>query len=68
MAENATGGAPALSYERNFPPADKLSLAIAFVPMHQWGGLYDPQTALCRGTLFMGLDLPFIGEEAVSNG
>ena len=47
---------------------DSLPLAMAYVPMQRWGELYTPSVALDRGTMFPPLDLPFIGEEAVSRG
>ena len=37
-----------------------LPLAMAYVPVQTWGETYDPETALCRGTLFPSLDLPFM--------
>jgi hypothetical protein len=36
-------------------------LAMAYVPNQRWEGLYEPEQALRRGTLFKGLDLPFEG-------
>ncbi len=39
-----------------------LPLAIATVPPQQFRQLYDPATALLRGTLFRELDLPFYGK------
>lgn len=47
---------------------ESLPLAMAYVPMQKWGELYTSSVALDRGTLFPPLDLPFIGEEAVSRG
>lgn len=43
----------------------KLSLAMAYVPFQDFTDLYDMETGFDRGTIFMGLDKPFIGEEAV---
>lgn len=37
-----------------------LPLAMAYVPMQSWGETYTPEKALCRGTLFPALDLPFL--------
>ena len=34
-------------------------LAMAYVPLQTWGETYSPEKALCRGTLFPVLDLPF---------
>ena len=36
-------------------------IAMAYVPWKRWGEVYDPEKALCRGTLFPALDLPFTG-------
>ena len=44
---------------------DSLPLAMAYVPMQQWETPYDAMTGLDRGTLFPGLDKPFLGKEAV---
>lgn len=37
----------------------ELPLAMAYVPIQSWGDTYTPCRALCRGTLFPQLDLPF---------
>ena len=37
----------------------ELPLAMAYVPIQPWGDTYTPVRALCRGTLFPVLDLPF---------
>lgn len=34
-------------------------LAMASVPVQSWGKIYDPSTALKKGTIFADLDLPF---------
>ncbi len=44
------------------------ALAMAYVPMQMWNKTYDPEVGICRGTIFPELDLPFIGEEALSCG
>lgn len=36
-------------------------LAMAYVPFQQWNQVYDDSEALCKGTLFPELDLPFTG-------
>lgn len=36
-------------------------IAMAYVPWQRWGETYDAEKALCRGTLFPALDLPFTG-------
>ena len=37
----------------------ELPLAMAYVPIQSWGDTSPPARALCRGTLFPQLDLPF---------
>ena len=36
---------------------DSYPVAMAYVPMQQWRELYDPATAISRGTIFRELDL-----------
>ena len=36
-------------------------VAMAYVPMQPWEGLYDLETGLRRGTIFPSLDKPFLG-------
>lgn len=38
---------------------DTYPLAMAYVPMQGWNELFDPASALTRGTIFRELDLPF---------
>lgn len=38
-----------------------MPLAMAYVPMQQWGELYDHETAICEGTAFPCLNLIFCG-------
>ena len=40
---------------------DQLALAIATVPMQKWQLTYSPEKALCAGTMFAELNLPFKG-------
>jgi hypothetical protein len=56
-----------MKYEFEKPAAcpDCLPLAMAYVPMQKWQKIYDPDLAICRGTLFEQLDLPFLGEQAI---
>lgn len=37
-------------------------LASVYAPLQEFADLYDPLTALKKGTLFAGLDLPFMGK------
>lgn len=39
----------------------KFPVAMAYVPMQPWEGLYDLETGLRRGTIFPSLDKPFLG-------
>lgn len=43
-------------------------LAMAYVPVQQWGDLYAEELALQKGTLFADLDKPFLGGRQVRNG
>lgn len=45
-------------------------LAMVYSPLQVFESLYDKETALCRGTIFKELDLPFCGCASVntSNG
>jgi hypothetical protein len=45
-----------------------ISYAMAYVPFQSWEQPYDPAVGLQRGTIFPGLDKPFLGEEAIPNG
>jgi len=38
-----------------------LSIAMAYVPWQKWQNIYKPENALCAGTIFQELDLPFTG-------
>ena len=40
---------------------EHLVLAIATVPMQKWRLTYSPEKALCAGTMFAELNLPFKG-------
>ncbi|MCL2034902.1 MAG: spore coat associated protein CotJA [Oscillospiraceae bacterium] len=39
-------------------------LAMAFMEIQEWQGLYEPEHGFSRGTIFEDLDLPFMGEGA----
>ena len=41
-------------------PAE-VSVAMAYVPFQQWCDVYNSDKALCQGTVFPVLDLPFMG-------
>ena len=40
-------------------------LAVAYVPMQGWEATYEPTAALCRGTIFPSLDMPFMSKTGV---
>ena len=42
---------------------DNMPLAASYVPMQRWRKRYEPDVALSRGTIFVELDLPFLGAE-----
>ncbi len=42
-------------------PLEGLPLAMAYVPMQQFGELYSESEALTKGTAFPDLDKPFCG-------
>lgn len=44
---------------RAFP--EKTPIGMAYVPVQQWAGIYEPGDAFCRGTVFPELDYPFGG-------
>lgn len=44
------------------------ALAMVYAPIADFRALYDPQTALSRGTLFRELDLPFRGDGKYAGG
>lgn len=44
---------------RTFPK--EISVAMAYVPFQQWCDVYSCDKALCQGTIFPVLDLPFMG-------
>ena len=46
----------------------KMVLAMAYVPVQEWGDLYDEGVALSNGTLIPDLNLPFTGRKQVRNG
>ena len=46
---------------RDWTCDEQLVLAIATVPMQRWRLTYSPEKALCAGTMFAELNLPFKG-------
>ena len=47
-------------YRENFCDQD-FSLAMAYIYPQEFDDLNEPDTALCQGTLFRALDMPFYG-------
>jgi hypothetical protein len=47
------------------PMPSQMALAMAYVPVQCWETPYDVMTGVDRGTLFPGLDKPFLGKEAI---
>ncbi|MBE6837404.1 MAG: spore coat associated protein CotJA [Ruminococcus sp.] len=45
-------------------PVD-MPIGMCYVPMQNWGMLYDEDKGLDRGTIFRELDKPFTGERSV---
>ena len=41
------------------------SLAMVYSPCQDFEGIYAPEEALCRGTIFMELEKPFYGARRV---
>lgn len=42
-------------------PLYGMPLAMGYVPWQEWGKIYDPEEGLANGTIFPGLNLPFLG-------
>ncbi len=62
MENNTNGGITT----ETFPTCNGgLVLAMARVPMQQWESVYEPNTALSRGTIFPALDLPYVAAKEV---
>ena len=40
---------------------NRMPLAMAYVPMQEWGELYKAETAICEGTAFPDLNKIFCG-------
>jgi hypothetical protein len=47
---------------------DNYPLASVYAPVQMFDKLFDMDTALCRGTIFAELDLPFMGESVFKGG
>lgn len=47
--------------EKEVLKLDSMPLAMAYVPWQKWQNIYKPENALCAGTIFQELDLPFTG-------
>ena len=53
---------PTPCYGQGDDPLRNTPLAMAYVPWQQWREIYEPDKALCRGTIFKELDKPFLGK------
>nr|WP_297279997.1 spore coat associated protein CotJA [uncultured Butyricicoccus sp.] len=60
--ENSSGNLPADSIDPKL-----LSLAMGFVPYQSWGTPYAVDVGFSRGTIFPGLDKPFLGEPPINS-
>ncbi|MBE5953431.1 MAG: spore coat associated protein CotJA [Lachnospiraceae bacterium] len=38
-----------------------MTLGMGYVPMQEWGDIYDLETAHCQGTIFPDLNFVFCG-------
>ncbi len=47
----------------NLAVTDTLPVGSVYAVMQEYKNIYSPEDALCRGTLFRDLDLPFRGGE-----
>ncbi|MFA9381595.1 MAG: spore coat associated protein CotJA [Acetanaerobacterium sp.] len=45
-----------------------ISYAMAYVAFQTWEKPYEPEVGYVRGTIFQGLDKPFLGEEVIARG
>ncbi len=52
----------------DFSCVDSFPLSMAYVPMQKYEKLYEVDKALCQGTLFRALDLPFEGYKRKGGG
>lgn len=43
-------------------PLRNMVIAMAYVPWQKWRDIYEPDKALCRGTIFKELEKPFLGK------
>jgi hypothetical protein len=55
-------------FSQMYPPQPEIGsmpempvLAMAYVPFQEINAVYEPEQALAAGTLFPGLDKPFLG-------
>lgn len=50
--------------EKEVLKLDSMPLAMTYVPWQKWQNIYKPENALCAGTIFQELDLPFTGRRS----
>jgi len=51
----------AKAQERKSSCLEGVSLAMVYAPVQRFQGLYEPEEALSRGTIFQELEKPFLG-------
>jgi hypothetical protein len=61
MRKHEPNDMPNMMSRPRFP--EHTPLAMAYVPLQQWGQTYDEEKAFERGTIFPELDLPLAPEE-----
>jgi hypothetical protein len=49
---------------KSYPHPD-IALAMAYVPFQEFGDVYNSEIGFDRGTIFEGLDKPFLGREGM---
>lgn len=62
---NRSSGMPAMENRhscREYHREKEFPIAMAYVPWQKFQKIYDPAKALCQGTIFAELDLPFCGK------
>ena len=54
--------------KNSLSPDTGMVVAMAYVPVQEWGDIYSEEVALSNGTLFPDLDKPFLGRKQVRHG
>lgn len=61
MLDNSCHSSCSCRQEKESLNLASMPLAMAYVPWQKWKNIYKPENALCAGTIFQELDLPFAG-------